>query len=178
MDVTKSEQVDAVAADVVRRARPRSTSWSTTPALPIRDAGRRRHRRALAQRHRRESRTACSGAAAPSAGTCCEQGSGSIVNIGSMSGFIVNKPQAQSLLQRLKGRRASPHEIAGRRMGARGVRVNAVAPTYIKTPLTAFVEDKPDMYKAWIGRHADGRGWASSMRSPRLCCFSPPMPRA
>ena len=34
--------------------------------------------------------------------------------------------------------------------GARGVRVNAVAPTMIATPLTAFVKSNPTMYEAWI----------------------------
>ena len=43
--------------------------------------------------------------------------SGSIVNIGSMSGFIVNKPQEQMLLQRLQGRSAPSYEVARGRMG-------------------------------------------------------------
>jgi NAD(P)-dependent dehydrogenase (short-subunit alcohol dehydrogenase family) len=77
--------------------------------------------------------------------------SGAIVNIGSMSGFIVNKPQEQSYYNASK---AAVHHLTkslAAEWGARGVRVNAVAPTYIATPLNAFVKSKPAMYDAWIG---------------------------
>ena len=71
--------------------------------------------------------------------------SGSIVNIGSMSGFIVNKPQPQSYYNASK---AAVHHLTkslAAEWGARGVRVNAVAPTYIETPLTAFGKNSRDV---------------------------------
>jgi NAD(P)-dependent dehydrogenase (short-subunit alcohol dehydrogenase family) len=77
--------------------------------------------------------------------------SGAIVNIGSMSGFIVNKPQEQSYYNASK---AAVHHLTkslAAEWGARGVRVNAVAPTYIATPLNEFVKSNPAMYDAWIG---------------------------
>jgi NAD(P)-dependent dehydrogenase (short-subunit alcohol dehydrogenase family) len=78
-------------------------------------------------------------------------GKGSIVNIGSMSGFIVNKPQGQAHYNASK---AAVHHLTkslAAEWGARGVRVNSVAPTYIRTPLTAFASSNPEMYNAWIG---------------------------
>ena len=83
--------------------------------------------------------------------------SGSIVNIGSMSGFIVNKPQEQCFYNASK---AAVHHLTkslAAEWGARGVRVNAVAPTYIATPLNAFVKSNPQMYDAWIGGTPMGR---------------------
>ncbi|MBV1701877.1 MAG: SDR family oxidoreductase [Hyphomicrobiales bacterium] len=75
---------------------------------------------------------------------------GSIVNIGSMSGYIVNKPQEQSFYNASK---AGVHHLT-RSLAAewarRKVRVNAVAPTYINTPLTAFAKSNKKMYKTWI----------------------------
>jgi NAD(P)-dependent dehydrogenase (short-subunit alcohol dehydrogenase family) len=80
-----------------------------------------------------------------------DAGSGAIVNIGSMSGFIVNKPQEQCYYNASK---AAVHHLTkslAAEWGTRGVRVNAVAPTYIETPLNAFVKSNPKMYDAWIG---------------------------
>src|ERR1700740_2030569 len=76
---------------------------------------------------------------------------GTIVNVGSMSGFIVNKPQEQCYYNASK---AAVHHLTkslAAEWGARGVRVNAVAPTYIETPLNAFVKSNPKMHDAWIG---------------------------
>jgi NAD(P)-dependent dehydrogenase (short-subunit alcohol dehydrogenase family) len=76
---------------------------------------------------------------------------GAIVNVGSMSGFIVNKPQEQCYYNASK---AAVHHLTkslAAEWGTRGVRVNAVAPTYIETPLNAFVKSNPKMYDAWIG---------------------------
>ncbi len=80
-----------------------------------------------------------------------KQRSGSIVNIGSMSGFIVNKPQPQSFYNASK---AAVHHLT-RSLAAEwaksGVRVNAVAPTYIETPLTSFgIKENEAMYKVWL----------------------------
>ena len=83
--------------------------------------------------------------------------SGAIVNIGSMSGFIVNKPQEQCYYNASK---AAVHHLTkslAAEWGSRGVRVNAVAPTYIATPLNEFVKSKPAMYDAWIGGTPMGR---------------------
>lgn len=87
-----------------------------------------------------------------------KQGKGAIVNIGSMSGYIVNKPQPQSFYNASK---AAVHHMTrslAAEWATRGVRVNAVAPTYIETPLTAFgIKENPEMYKTWLEMTPMGR---------------------
>ena len=84
-------------------------------------------------------------------------GRGSIVNVGSMSGTIVNKPQPQAYYNTSK---AAVHHLTkslAAEWGTRGVRVNAVAPTYINTPMTALGKTNKAMFDAWIDGTPMGR---------------------
>ena len=85
------------------------------------------------------------------------RGQGSIVNIGSMSGFIVNKPQPQSFYNASK---AAVHHLTRSlacEWGRRGVRVNAVAPTYIETPLMRPVMQNNPNVPLWLDMTPMGR---------------------
>jgi NAD(P)-dependent dehydrogenase (short-subunit alcohol dehydrogenase family) len=77
-----------------------------------------------------------------------KQRRGAIVNIGSMSGLIVNRPQGQSHYNASK---AAVHHLTktlAAEWADRGVRVNSVAPTYIETPLIAHAESS-GMAEIW-----------------------------
>jgi NAD(P)-dependent dehydrogenase (short-subunit alcohol dehydrogenase family) len=150
MDVTRSQQVSDVADDVVKRhgkidilVNNAGIARSETPAETVTDE----HWLNVLDVNLNGTFWCCRAFGKH----MLAQKSGSIVNIGSMSGFIVNKPQEQSYYNASK---AAVHHLTrslAAEWGARGVRVNAVAPTYIATPLNEFVKSKPDMYNAWIG---------------------------
>jgi NAD(P)-dependent dehydrogenase (short-subunit alcohol dehydrogenase family) len=82
---------------------------------------------------------------------------GAIVNIGSMSGYIVNRPQKQSYYNASK---AAVHHLTrslATEWAEYGVRVNAVAPTYIDTPLVWTVDEVEEKMKDWIRDTPMGR---------------------
>ena len=79
-----------------------------------------------------------------------EAGKGSIVNIGSMSGVISNKPQPQVHYNASK---AAVHMLTKSLAGEwapHGVRINAVAPTYIETEMTRIGMNNPEWYSTWL----------------------------
>jgi NAD(P)-dependent dehydrogenase (short-subunit alcohol dehydrogenase family) len=84
-------------------------------------------------------------------------GKGAIVNIGSMSGYIVNRPQKQSYYNASK---AAVHHLTASlatEWAPFGVRVNAVAPTYIETPMIHTLEEADEYIKIWLRDTPMGR---------------------
>lgn len=84
-----------------------------------------------------------------------ERGSGSIVNVGSISAQIVNRPQMQPAYNASK---AAVHHLTkslAAEWAPAGVRVNAVAPGYIKTDMSPV--DEPQFRRFWIEDSAQQR---------------------
>ncbi|MCJ1714484.1 SDR family NAD(P)-dependent oxidoreductase [Microbacterium sp. M1A1_1b] len=77
-----------------------------------------------------------------------DAGSGSIVNIGSMSGIIVNRPQWQPAYNASK---AAVHHLTKSlavEWAPYGIRVNALAPGYVKTEMAPV--DRPEFQRYWV----------------------------
>jgi NAD(P)-dependent dehydrogenase (short-subunit alcohol dehydrogenase family) len=85
------------------------------------------------------------------------RGAGSIVAVGSMSGLISNTPQRQAQYNAAK---AGVHHLVRSLAGEwapRGVRVNAVAPTYVATEMSLPTFRKTDMGRTWMAMTPMGR---------------------
>ena len=99
------------------------------------------------------------------------RGPGSIVNVGSMSGFIVNRPQPQSYYNASQGGGASADQVPGRRMGV----ARACASTRSRRPISRRRSTPSPTARRDVSpldrRHAAWGGWASP-RKWRRSCFS------
>ncbi|TQS41177.1 SDR family NAD(P)-dependent oxidoreductase [Cryptosporangium phraense] len=75
-------------------------------------------------------------------------GGGTIINVGSMSGYIVNRPQPQAAYNASK---AAVHHLTkslAAEWAPLGIRVNALAPGYVNTEMAPV--DRPEFRRYWI----------------------------
>ncbi|PDQ21270.1 3-oxoacyl-ACP reductase [Mesorhizobium sanjuanii] len=78
------------------------------------------------------------------------KGKGSIVNLGSMSGLIVNRPQSAASYMVSKGAVHMLTKALAVEWAPMGVRVNALAPGYVATDMTLKMRDRPELFNVWM----------------------------
>lgn len=87
-----------------------------------------------------------------------EQGKGSIVNIASMSGLIVNTPQNQCAYNASKGGLIMLTKSLAAEWAKRGVRVNAICPGYMRTEMSEERYQRKDpAIEKWFSMTPMGR---------------------
>ena len=88
-----------------------------------------------------------------------EQGSGSIIAISSIRSQVIEP--GQSIYAATKSGIVQMVRTLAAELGPRGVRVNAIAPGVVDTPLTAPIKSQPDWYAAYAAKSVLNR-WASA----------------
>jgi NAD(P)-dependent dehydrogenase (short-subunit alcohol dehydrogenase family) len=87
-----------------------------------------------------------------------ERGSGSMVNVASISGSIVNWPQPQVAYNASKAGVIQLTRSLASEWAASGVRVNCVSPGYIRTEMTQQgLRMNPDWGRTWLEMTPMGR---------------------
>lgn len=78
-----------------------------------------------------------------------DQGSGAVVNIGSISGMVANKPQLQVAYNSSKAAIHTMTKTMAFEYADRGIRVNALAPGYVVSDMTAGGIANADWNRVW-----------------------------
>jgi len=97
--------------------------------------------------------------------SCCQAvgrvmiagGGGSIINIASMSGLIVNVPQAQASYNCSKAAVIHLTKSLAVEWAGHGVRVNAISPGYMDSPMARPFFEDPQTGGLWMSRIPMGR---------------------
>jgi galactitol 2-dehydrogenase (L-tagatose-forming) len=82
---------------------------------------------------------------------------GSIINLGSMSGLIVNRPQTAASYMASKGAVHMLTKALAAEWAKSGVRVNALAPGYVATEMTLKMRERPELFNTWLDMTPMGR---------------------
>ncbi|MBL8045531.1 MAG: SDR family oxidoreductase [Anaerolineales bacterium] len=84
-----------------------------------------------------------------------ERGSGSIITFASIRAQVVEP--GQGVYAATKAGILQMCRALAAELGPRGVRVNAIGPGVVETPLTAQIKNRPDWYAAYANKNALGR---------------------